>query len=62
VFAARVPNVTVLKTSDIDAKCGSRLFKGRVTVQSVLDSDSRDLTTDSAFSHIAISIRGKTTS
>jgi len=98
VFAARVPNVTVLKTSDIDAReRGGGLFKGRVTVQPVLDSDRSDLRTnlisfdegavnvfhthdfdqvllipagerhchgaapDSGFSHIAISIRDKTT-
>jgi quercetin dioxygenase-like cupin family protein len=42
-----VPNVTVLRTSDIDAKeRGGGLFKGRVTVQSVLDSDSSDLRTN----------------
>ena len=37
----------LLKTSDIDAKeRGGGLFKGPVTVQSVLDSDSRDLRTN----------------
>ena len=37
----------VLKTSDIDAKeRGGGLFKGRVTVQSALDSDSSDLRTN----------------
>ena len=54
--------MTVLKTSDIDAKeRGGDLSKGRVTRQSVLDSDCRDLRTNCEFSHIAISIRGNTT-
>ena len=80
--------MTVLKTSEIAAtERGGGLFKGRVTVQSILDPDSSDLRTtlinfdegtvngsfvvipagerhwhgatpDSAFPHIAISIRG----
>ena len=37
----------VLKTSDIEAKeRGGGLFKGRVTVQSVLDSDDSNLRTN----------------
>ncbi len=37
----------VLKTSDIDAKeRGGGLFKGRVTVQSVLDSEDSNLRTN----------------
>jgi len=37
----------VLKTSDIEAKeRGGGLFKGRVTVQSVLDSDNSELRTN----------------